>query len=637
MTGRVIQGLFIGGRPRIPTPVAQPSAMPRRPGPPAPAFAGRLVAQPHGAGDAVQVDAGQLGLGSGGGQRLPEAVRGKMEAAFGADFAGVRVHVGPQAERVGAIALTTGSDIYFAPGHYRPETVQGQQLLGHELAHVMQQRAGRVRNPLGAGVAVVQDRALEAEADCLGHRAAAHRLAMQPKLKPGAAQPSAPARISAPVNVGPGSYRLTAGDGGRQVGSVMVHARDRASVEVTDLGVDPDHREHGIGQLLLASAARTGQRFGKSKMTLAAEDNGSGRLTHWYKGMGFAQVGMNRQGYAQLEAPIGRVISAVMQNSFAAPGAFKSSALQLMESKKKTKPKTAEEKKQAEKERRKKQEAQKEKSRKESVDIKKAEAENKKAAVEVKIVKQREKEELAAKAEIALREEQAEYLLSPKYKADQFFRRMETLARFLETFVATDASKTNVCVALVEIEGKIFATTNQNSIGKVSFDDDKTLLVDSNFTVEPGEQYADVSAKKLSVYFAESAELINSITQVGKDWSDNLHAEMKMLEFIVLKGLLNPVTIYISRLCCPKCWKAINKWNEKKMAPAIVVRQGTHASFYPGWELPKCIEADEELADAITGERGRKGFSEYTDLNTQSTRRERSPSPAPKGGKVAWL
>jgi Domain of unknown function (DUF4157) len=78
----------------------------------------------------------------------------------------------PQAERIGAIAFTLGSDIYFAPGRFQPDTVHGQQLLGHELAHVVQQRAGRVRNPLGSGIAVVQDHALEAEADRLGHRAA---------------------------------------------------------------------------------------------------------------------------------------------------------------------------------------------------------------------------------------------------------------------------------------------------------------------------------------------------------------------------------------------------------------------------------------------------------------------------------
>jgi ribosomal protein S18 acetylase RimI-like enzyme len=68
-----------------------------------------------------------------------------------------------------------------------------------------------------------------------------------------------------------------------------VHAREKASVEVTDLGVDPAHRQHGIGKLLLASAARTGLQSGKSKVTLAAQDAGSGRLTQWYKGIGFTR------------------------------------------------------------------------------------------------------------------------------------------------------------------------------------------------------------------------------------------------------------------------------------------------------------------------------------------------------------
>jgi hypothetical protein len=36
-----------------------------------------------------------------------------MDAAFGANFSAVRVHVGPQAERIGAVAFTLGSDIYF--------------------------------------------------------------------------------------------------------------------------------------------------------------------------------------------------------------------------------------------------------------------------------------------------------------------------------------------------------------------------------------------------------------------------------------------------------------------------------------------------------------------------------------------
>jgi hypothetical protein len=159
---------------------------------------------------------------------LPNAVRGKMEAALGADFSNVRVHVGPQAERIGAVAFTIGSDIYFAPGRFQPETAHGQQLLGHELAHVVQQRAGRVRNPIGSGIAVVQDHALEAEADRLGQRAAMHRAPVQAKMLRGAAQPSAPVRISPPISAGSGSYRLSAGAGGREIGSVIAHARKKA-------------------------------------------------------------------------------------------------------------------------------------------------------------------------------------------------------------------------------------------------------------------------------------------------------------------------------------------------------------------------------------------------------------------------
>ena len=107
-----------------------------------------------------------------GGQPLPSEVRSKMEAAFGADFSDVRVHVGHEASRIGAIAYTWGSNIHFAPGHYNPHTLQGQKVLGHELWHVVQQKAGRVKNPFGGGVAVVQDHALEAEADRMGEKAA---------------------------------------------------------------------------------------------------------------------------------------------------------------------------------------------------------------------------------------------------------------------------------------------------------------------------------------------------------------------------------------------------------------------------------------------------------------------------------
>ena len=112
-----------------------------------------------------------------GGLPLPDDVRSKMETAFSADFSDVRVHIGREASSLGAIAYTWGTNIHFAPGQYNPHTLQGQKLLGHELWHVLQQKSGRVKNPFGGGVAVVQDHALEAEADRMGIKAALTQVA----------------------------------------------------------------------------------------------------------------------------------------------------------------------------------------------------------------------------------------------------------------------------------------------------------------------------------------------------------------------------------------------------------------------------------------------------------------------------
>lgn len=110
-----------------------------------------------------------------GGRPLPAALQQQMEASLQADFSGVRVQEGPHVSALGALAYTQGDQLHFAPGHYQPETKRGQQLIGHELAHVVQQRAGRVapEQPVqGSGLAVNQDASLEAEADAAGLAAA---------------------------------------------------------------------------------------------------------------------------------------------------------------------------------------------------------------------------------------------------------------------------------------------------------------------------------------------------------------------------------------------------------------------------------------------------------------------------------
>ena len=109
----------------------------------------------------------------GAGAALPVQVRGQMEGAFGTSFADVRIHQGEQAAAMDAVAYTQGNDIHFQPGSYDPSSPAGQELLGHELTHVVQQRQGRVAAPgQGKGAAINADAGLEAEADHEGARAA---------------------------------------------------------------------------------------------------------------------------------------------------------------------------------------------------------------------------------------------------------------------------------------------------------------------------------------------------------------------------------------------------------------------------------------------------------------------------------
>ncbi len=98
---------------------------------------------------------------------MPGKVKDQMEKAFTNDFSDVRVHQNSgKAKEVGALAYTQGANVHFAPGQFKPETPAGRQLLGHELAHVVQQRQGRVRPTSEvAGLLVNDSPELEKEAD----------------------------------------------------------------------------------------------------------------------------------------------------------------------------------------------------------------------------------------------------------------------------------------------------------------------------------------------------------------------------------------------------------------------------------------------------------------------------------------
>lgn len=79
----------------------------------------------------------------GSGSPLADDVRRSMESGFSADFSRVRIHTDARSDSLArgmqATAFTTGSDIFFSEGAYQPGSRSGQELLAHELTHVVQQ------------------------------------------------------------------------------------------------------------------------------------------------------------------------------------------------------------------------------------------------------------------------------------------------------------------------------------------------------------------------------------------------------------------------------------------------------------------------------------------------------------------
>lgn len=92
------------------------------------------------------------------GEALDALTRSHFQSTFGRDFASVRVHTDARAATsaaaVSARAYTVGHHIVFGRGQYEPGTPKGRYLLGHELAHVVQQsrRGPAASHPRDPGI-----------------------------------------------------------------------------------------------------------------------------------------------------------------------------------------------------------------------------------------------------------------------------------------------------------------------------------------------------------------------------------------------------------------------------------------------------------------------------------------------------
>lgn len=87
-----------------------------------------------------------------GGSAMDASIKGPMEQAFGADFSAVRIHSGADAadlsQQIQAKAFTTGNDIFLGRGARDFSSRSGQELLAHELTHVVQQGGSAQRSIL---------------------------------------------------------------------------------------------------------------------------------------------------------------------------------------------------------------------------------------------------------------------------------------------------------------------------------------------------------------------------------------------------------------------------------------------------------------------------------------------------------
>lgn len=106
--------------------------------------------------------------GAGAPQPMSPVLREKFEPGFAADFSNIRISRGHIPDELGIQAVAKGTDILL-------DSRAGMDVLGHELAHMVQQAQGQVEG----GFPVVHDAALEHQADVMGARAASALSAME--------------------------------------------------------------------------------------------------------------------------------------------------------------------------------------------------------------------------------------------------------------------------------------------------------------------------------------------------------------------------------------------------------------------------------------------------------------------------
>jgi hypothetical protein len=256
------------------------------------------------------------------------------------------------------------------------------------------------------------------------------------------------------------------------------------------------------------------------------------------------------------------------------------------------------------------------------VEAKKREEANKQKLAIENEMKAKAEREAKAKAERTRKAEEEKR----KAAIESEFRRHEDIARLLET-------PANVCVAVVQSPQGLLAAANKGVIGTFGWVQG-TVTVSQNVAVETTEEPLMSTARKLDAYLQSGASLaqaVGHLQQVRTTDSDQVHAEMKLLNYIDQNRQQFPgaVELYISRICCANCSAAIDIWNRWK-SPKVTVRKGSSASRWPGWAKPVWMtqhtqaDADYDLW-AQQWQQQNQGFTDVTGLSTRRPRSDSGP------------
>ena len=101
--------------------------------------------------------------------KAPDSVMTSLEEAMRVRLNSIHMVESPDVSALGVKAYAQGDTVHFATGQFRPDTEEGRKLIGHEFAHIVQQRQD---NTKVAETPVLESASLEHSADVIGEQVA---------------------------------------------------------------------------------------------------------------------------------------------------------------------------------------------------------------------------------------------------------------------------------------------------------------------------------------------------------------------------------------------------------------------------------------------------------------------------------